>query len=418
MANIHSSFSAQQEDDVHDQIGSTTSTPSGMATPQLDPADKRLPGIMHNFFAQVRACSDSASPSPNHQRSSTTPAASERQSQVVGEAEVSSGNRSLSGSIVFLERDQISDSAPSEQRSGPVVNEGSLKLADPKSLPTPPHSSSSSIIQRDTEEAENGAPLVAEKGVGSVYQALKSLIMPRNSSKRRHTSSPVSSVSNDAVLASHFSNPSLPAPEPQTLPACPESSKSISKSSEELAKLTNNAAVGPRTKNTPPLTPRAMSSETQHTDKRSTHSLASSPARSQAGSNRSDGQPSTRTSSAHDEQGPLVGPIKGKLNVKISEGRGLRPSHDPYVVCVFEWNEYISKGAQEAEHKKSRLDAVGSVPIQRSNSDSGRPMAIPMKSRQSSQNSAMDGSDPKRSGQVTDPLWNHDAVLCVAFFPP
>ena len=390
-----------------------------MATPQFDPTDKRLPGIMHSFFAQVRACSDSASPkNPNHQRAFAIPVASEERSHTAGEAEVSSDSRSLSGSIVFLERDQISDSAPSEQNSDPAGNEGPLELADPKSLPTPPHSSSSSIVQRDLEEAENGAPLV-EKGVGSVYRALKSFILPKNSSKRRHTSSPVSSVSNDAVLASHFSNPSLPASQPQPLPACPESSQSISKSSEELAKLTDNAAVGPRPKNTPPLTPRAMSNETQHTDKRSAHSLGSSPARSRPESTRSNGQTSTRTSSTNDDQGPQVpvGPIKGKLNVRISEGRGLRPSYDPYLVCVFEWNEYISKGAQEAAHKKSRLDAVGSVPIQRSNSDSGRPVAIPMRSRQSSQNSLMD-SDRRRSDQVTDPQWNHDAVLCVAFHPP
>jgi protein-serine/threonine kinase len=189
-----------------------------------------------------------------------------------------------------------------------------------------------------------------------------------------------------------------------------------------LAKLTDIAGVGPRTKNTPPLTPRAMSNETQHTEKRSGPSAASSPARTRPDSSRSNGhgqhqaQP-TRVATVPDGQAPPVAPLKGKLTVKISEGRGLRPSYDPYVVCVFEWNEYISKGAQadsaNEPQKKSRLDAVGAVAMQRSNSDSGRPMAIPMKSRQSSNNSLMDSHDRKRLDQVTDPLWNHDAVLCV-----
>ncbi len=41
-------------DDAHDQIGSTSSTPPGAVTPRPDPIDKRLPGILHSYFGQVR----------------------------------------------------------------------------------------------------------------------------------------------------------------------------------------------------------------------------------------------------------------------------------------------------------------------------------------------------------------------------
>ena len=40
------------DDDGNDHIDSDTPR-SGVATPQPDPSDKRLPGIMHSFFGQV-----------------------------------------------------------------------------------------------------------------------------------------------------------------------------------------------------------------------------------------------------------------------------------------------------------------------------------------------------------------------------
>ncbi|EFW20573.1 hypothetical protein D8B26_003074 [Coccidioides posadasii str. Silveira] len=178
--------------------------------------------------------------------------------------------------------------------------------------------------------------------------------------------------------------------------------------------------------NTPPLTPRAMSNELHPADKRTGYSSASSPARSQPEARPSDrgsvtptGSSSSQHGTLSESNGPPVTPLKGKLSVNISEGRGLRPSYDPYVVCVFEWNEYISKGAhleqshQTENRNRNQLEALTSVPIQRSNSDSGRPMAIPMKSRQSSQNSMLDGYNHRTTTQVTDPQWNHEAVFDV-----
>ncbi|KAL2053635.1 hypothetical protein ABVK25_005938 [Lepraria finkii] len=40
------------DDDTHDQIGSISTTPSGIATPRPDPSDKRMPGILHTYFGQ------------------------------------------------------------------------------------------------------------------------------------------------------------------------------------------------------------------------------------------------------------------------------------------------------------------------------------------------------------------------------
>jgi protein-serine/threonine kinase len=111
-----------------------------------------------------------------------------------------------------------------------------------------------------------------------------------------------------------------------------------------------------------------------------------------------------RESSASPSNGPPVGPLKGKLLVKISEARGLRPSFDPYVVCVFEWNEYISKGARDGEEEKKRRQME-------SDAEAGMPMAIPMRSRQSSHNTAVDAQNHKGRSPVTDPHWDHEATL-------
>lgn len=424
MANVSgvNSSIVQHDEDGQDQIGSMTTTPSGIATPQPDPSDKRLPGIMHSFFAQVGASSDSGS-GVEHQGfpsvTSTAPQRLDSQAHSKLDSEKSPSDRggSLSGSTVMLDHD--SKIGAPEPRLDSFEE---LRTSDFNPLPTPPHSSSSfcSISQKDGEVAENGGDAV-NRGMSSIYQALRNFILPKTAVKniRRHTSYPVSSITHDSVHATHFSNPCLPA-------SSPDASQHISKSSEELVKLTDNAGAAPRIKNTPPLTPRAMSNELHPTDKRSVRSLASSPAHSQREARTSDRGSATPTGSSSSAQGsmlesagPAVAPLKGKLTVKIAEGRGLRPSYDPYVVCVFEWNEYISKGAHhEQSHQpdnrnRNQLDARGSVPIQRSNSDSGRPMAIPMKSRQSSQNSVMDGYTYRVSNQVTDPQWNHEAVLYV-----
>ncbi|KAI2011685.1 Serine/threonine-protein kinase [Ophidiomyces ophidiicola] len=416
--------SSRRDDDGQDLIGSISTTPSGIATPQPDLSDKRFPGITHSFFAQVRATSDSAADLENQP---TSPTISERHGsqslpQSVPEEDKQDSVSSLSGSAVMLEHGHGPARSASPVAEPRCDSFEELRHADFNPLPTPPHSSSSfcSVMQKDGEEAENGKP---DGGVVSIYQTLKNLILPKTSVKnRRHTSHPVSSITHDSVHASHFSNPCLP--DPSTSLKSPNDSQNTFKSSEELIKLTDTSAAISRLKNTPPLTPRAMSNELHPADKKA-YSTAGSPSRSHPDPrmrNHGVATPASSSSSGGampETQGPPVAPLKGKLNVKISDGRGLRPSYDPYVVCVFEWNEYISKGAhvEESHHSESRhrnhFDTLGPVPIQRSNSDSGRAMAIPMKSRQSSQNSIMDSFNYRASTQVTDPHWNHEAVFDV-----
>ena len=341
----------------------------------------------------------------------------------------------------MVERDQVPDlppPAPSGVGSEEPKHEELSQPPNPNLLPTPPLSSACSLLEKEKEVAENGAPVGNNNnnGVGSICRALKNFILSNNSSPapdaRRHTSHPVSSISTVSAPASQISSKhSLPSSAGLTtsdnslFPS--HDVHHVSKSAGNISKLTENAAIGPRAKNTPPLTPRAMSNENHpHTEKRSALSTTSSPApanrRSDPGNEKrsrksKEASPSQSTTSS---DGPPVGSLKGKLSVQIAEARGLRPSVDPYVVCVFEWNEYISKGASEEggedteEKSKGKKDTLGSVPIQRTDSDSGRPLAIPMKSRQSSNNSQMDNNhDQKNSAQVTDPQWNHEAVLFV-----
>ncbi|KAK2750953.1 hypothetical protein FQN57_000028 [Myotisia sp. PD_48] len=435
MANPGNISSSNQDDDC--TIGST---PSGIATPQPDLSDKRLPGIMHSFFAQVRAGSDSTSNISTNMQSPSIPSSvvPEESCQPSGEKRGwSEKHTSLSADpTVTMKHDRFSESVSCSCSGRHCDNndtdvagtEKQLVPAGINPLPTPPRSSFCSITQKDLEEAENGAAAV-ETGVGAVYRALKNMILSKTSfkSNTRHSSYPVSSHSCDPMLAPHISNPCLPSS--PTFQSSPTSlvSPPVSKSSVELVKLTDSAVVGPRTKNTPPLTPRAMSNETQTLDKKSIHSPTSSPIHGQLRQTKSKDQktqtppePSfSRSSTSSETQGPPVASLKGKLTVKIVEGRGLRPSADPYVVCVFEWNQYISNGVKSSDPncldpRNSRLEALSSAPIQRSNSDSGRPMAIPMKSRQSSHNSTLDGHNHNNgSTSVTDPLWNHDATFDV-----
>jgi serine/threonine protein kinase SCH9 len=412
----HKSSSMRHDDEIHDHIGSNGSTPSGTATPQPELSDKRLPGIMHSYFAQVRADSTSSS-HPDHPSALYTPALevgvqaqeSRNHREPEGPCDTSS-LASRSSSIVLVERQNGKKEAssvtfelvekPIEEASGPK---------DPVSSFTPPISKHPSL---EGQAGDRGNTIVAFR---HALTKLWSQSKPFSLNLRRNTSNPIS-VTTNSVYATHLSNPSC---YPATTPTSPRASKfnsyevSTSRSYQELLKLTGvlNGAV--RLKNTPPLTPRALSNE--GSDKKGP-APTSHVADLQGTGENSKARTSPRQAPT---EGPPVGTPKGKLTVSITEARGLRPSYDPYVVCVFEWNEYISKGPKrelsemkfdEKTEKRSKKDTLGGVPIRRTDSDMGKPMAIPMKSRQSSNNSQMDSVEP-RGNQVTDPRWDHSAQL-------
>ncbi|OTB15996.1 hypothetical protein K445DRAFT_105610 [Daldinia sp. EC12] len=116
--------------------------------------------------------------------------------------------------------------------------------------------------------------------------------------------------------------------------------------------------------------------------------------------------------------GAAAPPQRGKLTIKILEARGLRKSRDPYVVAVFQRSELISHGPRTFEDEDESAPqpvAMGGIPIQRQGSDPGRAMAIPMRSRQSSNTSISDYNTfrnrPRRS--FTSPKWDAEAVFDV-----
>ena len=112
--------------------------------------------------------------------------------------------------------------------------------------------------------------------------------------------------------------------------------------------------------------------------------------------------------------------IACQLSVNIVQGRGLRPSTAPYVVCIYQLNEDISGGAetdamdtqpqeQEGNHEENLARGVA---MRRMGSDQGKPMSIPsLGSRQSSQTDIAKLKGARSDHLVTEPLWNHEAVL-------
>ncbi len=269
-------------DDAHDQIGSTSSTPPGAVTPRPDPIDKRLPGILHSYFGQVR---DSLLPRRKSSAVNPSPA---------------------SKSCSAQDRPQT---APSDSQ--------------------------------ETEKETKSRPTM------------------------------------------------LPSPTPSASSRTP----STSQLTGDTEKLTQGDFSSLQNQATPPQTPRTRSQESKPPPT-SLSRTTTSP-----------------TKSKESKTAPVVGAPKGKLSVLISEGRGLRPSVDPYVVCQFQWSEYISDGPRQDAPKKG-LHAP--IQMRRTESETGRPMAIPMRSRQSSNSGH--SSDPRESGsheEVTNPKWEHEAILYV-----
>lgn len=421
-----------QDDDGQDHIGSNDSTPSGIATPRPDPADKRLPSIMH-YFSQVGS-SSAFQPSSCNVWSFPSLALSVVngvQSTAVQREEDSNSNSSPSGAGAIATRElerSLGTQSPAPSVAGSSMKperEELLETFHPRSLPTPPHSFTSSLPQKEPEEGGN-VGIGEEKGVVSIYTARKCYLsapVSVSACSPNRASLPVSGVSDDPVLASHFSNPSLShSPQPPSLLEAPSSDHEkphLSKSSENLAKLTEMVGARPQLKNTPPLTPRAMSHDNSHHEKRPGGSFASpsaSTSRHLADVTSSTEELTGKLNAAFPspshtpQEGPAVASLKGKLSVKISEARGLRPSIDPYVVCVFESSEYISKSN---EPENNRVFDAKRAHRDWSDGDLGRPMAIPMKSRQSSNNSQLDDHDCKGKVPVTELHWNHEAVLYV-----
>ena len=403
--------SVKPRDDDPDPIGSNSSTPPGISTPHPDPQDKRLPGILSSYFGQVGTPSIKLShPLALHNTLSTLPVAHSKSPNTMAD----SGDHKDQGEARsgHFPASPITRSASSEELDAPPLLPHEClcisSLPEHKdimiktSYPTPPTSSSSGTLPslvnqepHDTSGLEDSRARENEAAPGRTVGVSEIVSLMRTSTL---SSKPQAGVVASTVHASHISPPSSHSSNPlSSLQALRAEETSSRRTSGGLTKSSSSQS-------TPPRTPRSLS----HSSKPSRTSSPSTqppPATSQHPSE----SHSSRKGSATEA---LLGEPKGKVTVSISAGRGLRPSAHPYVVCQFQSNEYISKGPRSDSDAAEEpvAHALRGIPMQRSDSGAGRPMAIPMKSRQSSHTgvSSKDGRD-----HVTEPVWHHDATFDV-----
>ncbi|RFU32183.1 hypothetical protein B7463_g4174, partial [Scytalidium lignicola] len=402
-------------DEDADHIDSDTPR-SGVATPQPDPSDKRLPGIMHSYFGQVGTGSSSnlSHVDVGHETPAFVPESGNSlysHGRMAGQVHSSPMGFAKSGGVSDNTEHEASPPLLSHERTGlpPAPEHADLYGSDP--YPTPPASNPPSLHKLKLSDTSFDCDVSRLSLTQVSSAAARKSIWDSLPSRARRASimNPLSSVVTASnVHAAHFSKPSNRYP--SSTPITPADSRTNSyffaesSSYEQLKKLTDNSS--PKKSNSP--TPRALSNQTAKSDT-------------------SGGSDQTRTNNGHTETSsqnsstsaaPTVSTPKGKLTVKISEARGLRRSRDPYVVAVFQRNELVSKGPRiEVEDEDEDMSSIprGGIPISRQGSDSGRPMAIPMKSRQSSNTSLSEYRDFKSKSRrsFTNPKWDTEAVFDV-----
>lgn len=301
---------------------------------------------------------------------------------------------------------------PSQKQS----QDGRLDPMTASAYPTPPPSSSSSSTRKVSEAGSDGSSQNHEADISNPCHTLLQRqgsgknVLPVRPRQQTAGLNPLSNITTmSSINAAHISNPassrSSSITSTPTSEAPSKSALSSLTSHLEVTRLTDHAA-SPRTKSTPPLTPRALSND-------GSESARHTPPTMDPGSESHSANGANATSTPRSS--PPVGPPKGKLSVTIAGARGLRPSFNPYAVCAFEEIESIATGnrqgdAETENEPRSRDQSAGGVPIKAFNGEMGRSIAIPMKSRQSSTTSLKDQKEFK-NGRITDPIWNHEAVL-------
>ncbi|KAH8594293.1 BPK2, Sch9-like camp-dependent protein kinase catalytic subunit [Bisporella sp. PMI_857] len=415
---------ARGDDDANDHIDSDTPR-SGVATPQPDPSDKRLPGIMHSYFGQVGSRSSSSPCAAQQEYSSSTAPGSEsihhllplpREELIEDYVLLSVTPEAQNDDVVGSKKEE--DGAFPQHQKSPHETPDLSRTSGLHPYPTPPVSQSPSLHEIKMSDASSESDnIIVKKVVPSLPTHRKSVsvsdLFP--SGARRASSinwNPLSSVVTASnVHAAHFSKPSS---HPATLPSTPTHSRLNSyfesSSFEQLKKLTDDA---PRMKSIPATPTRALS-----TAAKSDASGGSDHGEKNGSANGGEGRPAHASRSITASAVAPAPAAKGKLTVKIAEARGLRRSRDPYVVAVFQRNELVSRGPRIEENDENTAAPhipIGGIPIMRSGSDSGRPMAIPMKSRQSSNTSLSDYRDFKAKPRLsmTNPKWDTEAVFDV-----
>ena len=406
---------AAADDDGNDHIGFDTPR-SGVATPQPDLHDKRLPGIM-SYFGQVRPASLQRLLSGTFSATGQAAAAPSPATPLDEEPRHNTSPSHLPVSPV-----EPASRSPSEDEGPPLLPHEKVALPPEKPLPgsdklhpypTPPASQRSSLRGVNMSEASGdqesrGArapsprPSPHQKSISDV---------PNLKARRATLLAPLTkvAVTQSNVHARHFSNPgSRKASTTPSSPICSHASRDDDASASEdrfasihqLKKLTSVVA----------------SKSGQNTPTRSLSTAQPPQVEKQSLSRRQSSAEGSGTQTP--TPAGTVPAAKGKLTIKITEAKGLRKSRSPYVVVVFQRSELISGGPRfvEDEDEASVTNAaMGGVPIQRQASDSGRPpMAIPMRSRQSSNTSIGEYNTFRNRTQrrsFTNPTWDAEAAL-------
>ncbi|KAK3393628.1 serine/threonine-protein kinase sck1 [Podospora didyma] len=424
MAGINQrSRSAAAEDDGAEQLGYETPR-SGVATPQPDLHDKRLPGIM-SYFNQVRSSSfqrllsgpfkTSGQPATLPEPPSA-PRAAEEPSQTVP-----------SSSQLPLSPVESAPCSASSDDGPPLLAHEMVGFAPEQTVPreggqlhpypTPPASQRSSLRnyagETSGQKSRSGTP-PASRPVSLRHLSISDF--GRGGKGRRNSLlAPLTTTVDEAsVSARHLSNPAGRAATVPNSPSRPRFTSGDGGASLEstsvlhLKKLTDVSAKKSGT-STPT---RALSSAQPSQQRIETREEPNS-----ENGDRVD-RTATHTPTPPGAQAPAS---KGKITIKIAEARGLRKCRDPYVVVVFQRSELISAGPRHGEEDDDMAAitavAMGGLPIQRQGSDSGRPaMAIPMRSRQSSNTSITDyttfrNRNARRS--FTNPKWDAEALFDV-----
>jgi serine/threonine protein kinase SCH9 len=423
LADYNNPNSRTNEDDGIDHIDSDTPR-SGVATPRPDPSDKRLPGIMHSYFHQVGSGS---STSPTSGPLETPAMGSEaetpfpfhrRETPTVGLLLLEASDSRNDSGCAYGDDVEPSLLLPHEQSETSQISSAQPRGLHP--YPTPPVSKPPSLQKLKLNDSSSEFEGVDKRrgSVPSTSFAHRKTISDSFPSKARRASMlyPLSAVLTASnVHVTQFSTP--PDHFPATTPTSPARSRNTSFTDRSFSydrlknlKLTDDAGF-PRKKSHPPTPTRALSNQTANSDVSSGSDTATTrPAPTSALT-----ADATAASTSNGAGGAPVKFPRGKLTIKIVEAKGLRRCKDPYVVAVFQRNELVSRGPRSdyEEEDEEMKSPVGGIPMSRNGSESGRPMAIPMKSRQSSSTSLTDFRDFKMKGRksMTNPKWDTEAVL-------
>lgn len=417
------------EDDGHDHIDSDTPQ-SGVATPIPDLSDKRLPGITHSYFGQVGTGSSTTptsvpleTPAIGSDFVNPLPRQRETTTDDVRSSETQSLSHDESDSAYDDEDDEAPPLLPHERA------EASKPSAQPMSsglhpYPTPPISTAPSLhklkMSDSGSEGEGHDGDERAHSDSSSHHDHLSESFP-TTARRSSMLNPLSNIlTPQTVHAAHFSNPSEPYTATSPSPSSPAHSRvasghtADSPSYDRLKKLTDDAG-----KSQPGTPTRALSNSNQSQNEKKSE-VGDVPIEKLEEEKIASSEKATDIEIGDEASGgsngaTVVAP-RGKLTVKIVEARGLRKARDPYVVATFQRNELVSKGPRdeevEEEDEAEAKNPTGGIPILRTASESGRAMAIPMKSRQSS-GSDGDYRDVRTHAvkALSNPKWDTEAAL-------